>query len=209
MKARIVVAIIMVTLAAHTAWCAETPIRFDFEKDTQGWMIPDWALYQNDVVGESVSISSEHFSSGKSSLALKCAFPGDSWAAAIVEYQEDLKINLEGYKSISVDIYLPEDAPSGEMAAKIILTIDKTDQWIESRDVVRLNIGKWVTVKVPLDMSEKGEMWAWKCNKGEECVIGNLSEIKKIAVRIEYDVSTAKSGPPYNGAVYIDNVVIE
>ncbi len=198
---------ILVILAAHGAWCAETPIHFDFESDAEGWAIPDWALEQKDSVGRSVSISPEQFSSGMRSLKLTCDFPGNSWASAIVEYQKDL--DLRGYKSISADIYIPKNAPDGFLAAKIVVTTNGLGQWIEMREALPLKPGEWVTVKAPLETSPSGEMKYWRCRTNEECIISQLDKVRRLAVRIEYNVNVVKVGPPYKGDVYIDNVTIE
>ena len=207
MKTCMILVAILAILATHSAWCAETPIRFDFENDTEEWAIPDWSLDQKDSVGKSVSISSEQFSSGKQSLKLTCDFPGNSWAAAIVEYTKDL--HLLGYKSIAADVYIPKNAPAGFLAAKIIITTATARQWIEMRQAVPLKPGKWVTIKAPLETTPQGELKYWQCNTNEECIISQLDKVRRIAVRIEYNVNVAKSGPPYKGDVYIDNVTIE
>ena len=140
MKRFTLLVLVALFLAAHYAWCDETPIRFDFESDTEGWVIPDWSLEQKDSVGKSVSISPEQFSSGSQSLKLTCDFPGNAWAAAIVEYTKDLK--LRGYKSIAADVYIPKNAPAGFLAAKIIITTNGFRQWIEMRQASG-NSPKW------------------------------------------------------------------
>ena len=199
--------IIAVILSTHDAWCAETPIHFDFESDTEGWAIPGWSSDQKDSVGKSVLVSSDQSSSGNQSLKLTCDFPGDSWAAAIVEYKKDL--HLLGYKSISADVYIPKNAPAGFLAAKIIITTNGFRQWIEMRVAVPLIPGKWVTIKAPLETTPKGELKNWQCNTNEECIISQLDKVRRLAVRIEYNVNVDKAGPPYKGDVYIDNVTIE
>jgi len=206
MKACIIFISILAIFATHDAWCAQTPVHFDFESDTEEWAIPDWSLDQKDSVGKSVSISSEQFSSGKSSLKLTCDFPGYSWAAAIVEYEKD--INLRGYNSISVDVYIPKNAPAGFLAGKIIITVGPW-QWIEMRHAVSLKPGNWITIKAPLETTPHGELKYWQCNTNEKCIISQLDRVRRVAVRIEYNVNILKSGPPYKGDVYIDNVIIE
>lgn len=198
---------ILAIVATHNAWCVEAPVHFDFESGKEGWVIPSWAQDQNDCVGKSVSISSEQFSSGKASLKLTCDFPGDSWAAAVVEYEKD--INLRGYKNITADVYLPKNAPAGFLAIKIIVTAGGPSYWIEMRKAVPLKAGKWTTIKAPLEESPDGELEYWKCKTGEECVISNLDKVSKIAIRIEYNAWASQAGPRYAGDVYIDNVTIE
>ena len=207
MKRFTLLVLVALFLAAHYAWCDETPIRFDFESDTEGWVIPDWSLEQKDSVGKSVSISPEQFSSGSQSLKLTCDFPGNYWAAAIVEYAKDL--DLRGYKSISADVYIPKNAPAGFLAAKIIVTTSGLGQWIEMRGAVPLKPGEWVTIKAPLETSPGGELKYWRCRTNEECIISQLDKVRRVAVRIEYNVNTSTAGPAYKGDVYIDNVTIE
>jgi hypothetical protein len=207
MKICMVIISVLVILAAHDVWCGETPIRFDFENDTEGWTIPDWSLDQKDSIGKGVSISPNQFSKGSQSLKLTCDFPGNIWAAAIVEYAKDL--NLRGYKSISANVYIPRNAPAGFLAAKIIITTSGLGQWIEMREAIPLKPGKWVTVKAPLETSPSEELKYWRCRTNKECIIAQLDKVRRIAIRIEYNVNVAKAGPRYSGDVYIDNVTIE
>jgi len=209
MKKCIVVLCILMLSGACAAWCQGTPVLFDFENEIEYWGIPDWSDGQFDVVSTRVSISSDIFSTGKSSLKLGCDFPGNSWASAIVEYQNDLKLNLKGYKNISADIFIPVNAPAELLAAKIILTIDSSWQWIEMRKAVPLKKGEWVTVKAPLETTPAGELKHWICAKNERCLLDQLGEVKKIAIRIEYNENKGQSAPEYKGDIYIDNVIIE
>ncbi|MFA6141921.1 MAG: hypothetical protein WC738_01310 [Candidatus Omnitrophota bacterium] len=198
---------ILTIVMAQTVWGAETPMHFNFENDTEGWAIPSWAQDQGDCVGKSVSVSSEQFSSGKASLKLTCDFPGNSWAAAVVEYEKN--INLRGYRSIIADVYVPKNAPAGFLAAKIIVTAGGPSYWIEMRKAIPLNAGKWTTIKAPLEESPDGELKYWKCKTSDECVVSNLDKVSKIAIRIEYNAWASQAGPRYAGDVYIDNVTIE
>jgi len=198
---------IMMALVTHDAWCAETPIHFDFENSTEDWVIPSWALDQSDCVGKNISISPEQSSSGNKSLKITCDFPGNSWAAAVVEYEEN--IDLRGYKNITADIYIPKNAPAGFMAAKIIVTAGGPDYWIEMRKAIPLKAGKWITINAPLEATPSGELKYWRCKTNEECVISNLDKVSKIAIRIEYNAWASQAGPRYVGDVYIDNVTIE
>ena len=51
-------------------------ILYDFEKDLQGWEIPDWAFAKPDSVGKQIGISEFHSSSGKYSLEVDAEFTG-------------------------------------------------------------------------------------------------------------------------------------
>jgi len=209
MKKCIVVLCVFMLSGTCIAWCQGNPILFDFENDIEYWRIPDWADEQFDVVSKNVSKSSDISSTGKSSLKLGCEFPGNSWSAAIVEYENHLNVSLEKYENISVDIYIPVNAPAELLAAKIILTIDSSWQWIEMRKSVPLQAGKWITVRAPLATTPSGELKHWICAKDEKCLIDQLGEVKKIAVRIEYNENSGKSAPAYKGDIYIDNVILE
>ncbi|MBD3380389.1 MAG: hypothetical protein GF408_08020 [Candidatus Omnitrophica bacterium] len=197
---------IIFSVSASYGVDAEDEIRFDFEGSAQKWMIPDWAYYQGDHKAREVGISSDIASSGKGSLEIMCDFPGDVWAAALVEVQGDM--DLSGYDGISVDIYLPGDAPKGLFAARLILTVGEGWFFTEMREAVPLKTGEWTKVWVSLDKGGEGRT-AWKGRK-EKRLYRNLDKVRKIAVRIEYDASPPhRMGPRYEGPVYIDNVVIK
>lgn len=198
----LIVGVLFCPALAHSA----EEIRFDFEGSREAWQIPDWAYYQSDHKAKDIEISSEESSSGKSSLEVSCDFPGDIWAAALVEVQKEMDISE--YNTISVDIYLPKDAPSGLLAARLILTVGDGWHFIEMKEPAVLKPGKWVTVSAELDKGGEGRT-AWKGRKHKRLYL-HLDKIKKIAVRVEYDVAPPhRIGPRYNGPIYMDNLVIE
>lgn len=190
---------------------AEDKIRFDFEGSLEKWKIPDWAYYQNDHKAISVELSDKMASSGENSLEMMCEFPGNKWIAALVEYNTDndtTYLDLSGYKSISVDVYLPKKAPRDLIQARIILTVGDGWHFTEMRYAVPLERGKWTTIKAKLDTPED-ESSEWKGRK-EKKLIYHQDKVKKIAVRIEYDAAPPhRIGSKYHGPIYIDNLVIE
>lgn len=205
-KAKIIVLALVLVLGVSWLICAEKGIGFDFENSTNDWIIPDWAYYQVDYKAETVEVSTEYFSNGKTSLKIMCDFPGDAWTSAIVNWEGE--IDLKGYESISVDVYLPKGAPKGFLNGRIILTIGDGWYFTEMRSAVPLGIGKWTTIKAKLD-SEETEKSDWR-GRGEKQLYKHITNIKKVAVRIEYDASPPdKIGPRYHGPVYIDNVIIK
>src|SRR3989338_6162197 len=106
-------------LGISTLSRAEEKVLFSFEKDAQGWEIPEWALEQEDHVGKTVEVSKDVAKEGKNSLKMMTVFPGKLWTAAIVEDFE--YFDWTAYKTISADIYIPKEAPVG-LKAKFILT---------------------------------------------------------------------------------------
>jgi hypothetical protein len=182
------------------------PIRYGFEGSTDGWRVPDWALYQGDHVAESLEVSTEEASEGESSAAIMCEFSGKSWQAALVEVQKPF--DLTGYDTISVDIYLPRRAPRNLMQGRIILTAGEGWYFTEMKDAVYLAPGRWTTISARLE-STRPESSDWK-GRNEKRLYRNIDEIMKIAVRIEYDIAPpTRLGREYKGPIYLDNVTIE
>ncbi|OGW84804.1 MAG: hypothetical protein A2987_02495 [Omnitrophica bacterium RIFCSPLOWO2_01_FULL_45_10] len=170
---------------------AEERVLFSFEKDTQGWEIPEWALEQEDHVGKTLEASKGIAKDGKGALELMAAFPGKVWTAAIVEDFE--YFDWTPYKSVSADIYIPKDAPTG-LKAKIILTVGESWKFTEMARSVSLVPGEWVTITA--DLLPGSEDWK------RTVVDDNFrKDVRKIAVRIE-----SNKKPEYAGPIYIDNV---
>ncbi|MFH1552843.1 MAG: hypothetical protein ABID83_04315 [Candidatus Omnitrophota bacterium] len=181
-------------------------VHFDFETTTQDWRIPDWAYYQEDHRAETVEVSKKRASHGNNSLEMICDFPGDMWTAALVEREKDM--DLSDYKTISADVYLPKQAPGGILKARIILTAGDGWYFTEMRHTAILIPGKWTTIKARLE-SEEQENSDWK-GRGDKRLFKNIHNVRKIAIRVEYDASPPHSiGPRYHGSIYVDNVVIE
>ncbi|MFC1479876.1 hypothetical protein ACFL5Y_00290 [Candidatus Omnitrophota bacterium] len=162
---------------------------YDFEQNDEGWGIPAWALYQEDHIATSLGTSDNIANSGDKSLEVYAEFPGGNWTAAIAEIEQYL--NLGNYDAISVDIYLPEEAPKG-LRGKIILTVGENWKFTEMARSIRLEPGKWTTItaKITEDSTD------WKRTKVDEIF---KTDVRKIAVRIE------SNKPAYSGPIYIDN----
>jgi len=178
------------------------PMAFSFEAGKGGWMVPIWSKHKKDHVADFAKITAERAVGGEKSLEIMCRFPGDKWTAALVEYEGDM--DLSGCEKISADVFLPEEAETNLIQARLILT---TGDWefVESKKPVILEPGEWTRVSAPLDLEPVKESWYWKFEKGG--FSDKLKNVRKIAVRIEYD--TGKwTGPSYEGPLYIDNVIV-
>ncbi|NQT32102.1 MAG: hypothetical protein HQ594_00340 [Candidatus Omnitrophica bacterium] len=195
---------IMAFILMFSFYAEAQEIKFDFEDSIEGWSIPTWADEQGDIVSESIAASPEVASSGINSLAIMTDFPGDSWCAAVVEYEGEM--DLTGYKTISVDIFLPKKVKTNLFRARFILT---AGPWwrIEQRWPVELKRGKWTTLTADLDPED--ELAYWRSKRPGESIKANINSVKKILVRIEYNASVSLGGPKYKGPIYIDNVVIK
>jgi len=170
---------------------AEEKVLFGFEKDAQGFEIPEWAMEQEDYVGKSIEVSKDTASEGKSSLKMMAAFPGKSWTAALVEDFE--YFDWTPYREISADVYIPATAPVG-LKAKIVLTAGENWKFIEMARSVQLVPGQWVTITGNLAPGSED----WKKTIVDE---NFRKDIRKLAIRVE-----SNKKPEYSGPIYIDNV---
>ena len=185
---------IAMVLAVPRLVKAEEKVLFSFEKDTQGWEIPEWALEQEDHVAKSVEVSKDFAKDGTQSLKVMAAFPGETWTAAIVEDFE--YFDWTPYKSISADLYIPKEAPVG-LKAKIILTVGESWKFTEMARSVALVPGEWVTVTANLLTGSED----WKRTVVDDSF---RKDVRKLAIRVE-----SNKKPEYNGPIYIDNVRLE
>ncbi len=177
------------SISAH----AEDKVLFGFEKDTQGFEIPEWAIEQEDYVAKSAEVSKDVAKEGKQSLKLNCAFPGKVWTAGLVEDFE--YFDWTPYKAISVDIYIPATAPIG-LKGKMVLTVGENWKFTEMAKSVSLVPGEWVTVSAGLIPGTED----WK----KTIVDDNFrKDVRKLAIRVE-----SNKKPEYAGPVYLDNVVL-
>jgi hypothetical protein len=194
-----------VFLSQVLSFASEEDIRFTFDEKTEGWDVPDWAFEQKDYVAGEVKISRQEMNEGPGSLEAICDFPGNRWAAALVELERDM--DLTEYQKISADIFIPRTAPKGFFKARFVLTAGVGWHFIELREPIDLIPGKWVTLSADIEKEEM-VVSAWK-GRGERQLYKHLSLIKKIAFRIEYDASPPHmTGGRYYGPVFIDNVMI-
>ena len=179
---------------------------FDFEnQDLDGWEIPDWATEQPDQVSYALNISDEQtYGNSLYSMELMCDFPGDSWAAAVVEYDRD--IDFSGYKDITCEIFLPKKSKAdGFIQARIILVAGPW-WWIEQRGATLLKPGKWTKLEAKLDVTEANQRSYWKRKSKDGMLLNYRDQVKKVIVRIEYNASEKYAGPKYDGPIYIDDL---
>ncbi|HPN72630.1 MAG TPA: hypothetical protein PKZ41_01385 [Candidatus Omnitrophota bacterium] len=166
-------------------------ILYDFETSKDGWEIPLWASEKEDHTQRSMDISSDISSRGEKSLKITSDFIPGKWVASIGEIQHYL--DLSDYDAVSVDIYLPPDAPSRGFRAKLIFTVGEDWKFIEMSRSVRLENGKWNNIFASIKPDSKD----WKWTKVNESF---KEDVRKISLRVEYE---GKDG--YSGPVYIDN----
>ncbi len=168
-------------------------VLFSFEENTQGWEIPDWALEKDDHVGLDVTTSDNFASEDSKSLCLTADFPGGKWAGAATEIVE--YFDWAPYQKISVDIYLPSDAPAG-LRGKIVLTVGEDWKWTEMRRNIRLTPGEWTTITASIAPGSED----WRKTVVDE---NFRKDIRKLLIRVE------SNKPAYKGNIYIDNIVLE
>jgi hypothetical protein len=178
-------------LAANDSAAREITL-YTFEKDPEGWEIPDWALDKKDHVAKQLSVSEFHASEGKYALELGVAFSGmPSWEGAYVERVAEVN-DWSPFGFLSVDIFLPANAPRG-LRAKIILTVSDKWIWTEMNRSIPLTPGEWTVIKADFTP----ESMAWRRFIDESF----RTDVKKIGVRIE-----SNGKVDYKGPIYIDNV---
>lgn len=165
---------------------------YSFEKDPQGWEIPDWVLKKNDNAGRQIGISEFHSSEGKYSLEVDTEFSGGpSWEAAYVECVVDVT-DWSPFSNLSLDVFIPKDAPHG-LRARLVLGVGEKWLWTEMNRTTPLAPGEWTVIKADITANSM----AWR-----RFVDDNFRrDIRKIGVRIESNGKIA-----YKGPVYIDNV---
>lgn len=165
---------------------------YNFEKDPQGWEIPDWAFAKKDNASEQIGISEFQASNGKYALELGVDFQvNEGWKGAYIERITDIT-DWSLFKYLYMDIFLPKEAPRG-LRARIILTVGEDWKWSEMNKSIPLAPGEWTVLKVDLS----GESLNWKRFITDEF----RADVKKVGVRIESNGNVV-----YKGPVYIDNV---
>ena len=168
-------------------------VLYDFEIDEDGWEIPAWALDKPDHVAITAGISADIASRGTKSLKIVSDFPGNAWTGSLVEIQQFL--DLGKYDVISVDFYLPPDAPEG-LRAKIIVTVGDEWKFVEMARSVKLEPGKWTNIIASL----REDSTDWKRTTVDEAF---KSDVRKIALRVE-----SNRKPVYSGPIYVDNILV-
>ena len=182
----------LVALFATTGMAVEK-VLYGFERDTEGWEIPEWTLEKQDHVAKSVVTSKDFANEGKSSLKVESNFPGKIWSASLVEISE--AYDLTPYGTISCDIYLPKEAPEG-LKGKIILTVGENWKFTEMSRSYPLAPGQWTTISA--DLLPGSTSW-------QKTVVDEnfRKDIRKIGIRVE-----SNKKPVYNGPVYIDDIKV-
>ncbi len=180
-------------LMVNTGFC-EGEVIFGFEEKIPTWEIPDWCFEKEDYVGENIAISTKFASEGKSSLELMADFPGARWTAAYIEAVE--YFDWTPYKSLSADIFLPEDAPYG-LKAKMILTVGEDWKWTEMSRLAKLVPGEWTTITASIIPGSAD----WRRT---EVTDEFRTDVRKLGIRVESNMK-----PVYSGPIYIDNVRLE
>ena len=193
MKRLAVVLFAVLLLSSFSVCRAAGVVLFGFEKDTDGWHIPDWALEKEDHIAKTCDVSTDWASEGKQSLAVGCEFLSNKWSGAYVEIED--YYNWTPYGKLSVDIFIPKDAPIG-LKAKLILTVGEEWKWVEMGRTIPLTPGQVTTVTADLTPGSKD----WK----NTVVDDNFrKDVRKFGIRVE-DNRTA-----WKGKIYIDNIRLE
>lgn len=167
-------------------------VLFSFEKDPQGWEIPDWAFAKPDHVGKQIGISEFHASDGKYALEVDTEFRGGpKWEGAYVERLIDVT-DWSPFSFLSIELFLPKEAPQG-LRARIIVTVGEEWKWVEMNKTILLAPGEWMVIKV--DLTSNSMNWRKFIDDSFR------SDVRKLGVRIESNGKIA-----YKGPIYIDNV---
>jgi hypothetical protein len=184
--------VLITILAVYADSFAREITLYSFEKDPQGWEIPDWAVAKKDHVARSLSVSEFHASDGKYALELDVDFSGlPGWSGAYVERVVDVT-DWSPFNSVSAEVFLPANAPRG-LRGKIILTVGEEWKWTEMNRSIPLAPGEWTVIKADLTP----ESMAWRRFIDD----GFRADVKKMGIRIE---SNGKIS--YRGPLYIDRV---
>lgn len=185
--------LITITLSsAPGAAFAKELVLYSFEKDPQGWEIPDWAFKKKDYVAEEMGVSEFQAGEGKYSLEVGVNFQGEpEWRGAYVERVIDIT-DWSPFNYLSADIFLPRDAPRG-LRARIILTVGEEWKWTEMNRTIPLTPGEWTVMRVDLTQNSS----SWRKYITDEF----RSDVRKLGLRVESNGKII-----YKGPIYIDNV---
>lgn len=188
--------ILLITIACLTATPdishSKEVVLYSFEKDPQGWEMPDWTLTKNEYVGRQISVSEFNSSDGKYALEFDVEFSNSpQWEGAFIERICDVT-DWSPFSYLSVDIFLPKNSPQG-LRARVILTVGEGWKWTEANKAYPLTPGEWTVIK--LDLTSNSMSWRKFIDDSFR------SDIRKMGVRIESNGKIA-----YKGPVYVDNV---
>lgn len=169
---------------------------YTFNRDTEGWQMPDWpngnrdpngVLYKPKQVGYPTATDENNKSalyvpvnlvSGKPSQAFVGTAPGTDWSLI---------------DAISVDVYLPKDAPQGLDAT--LYFMGNGWQWMLQKKDYILRPGEWTRIEAPLAGFQTDDAW----DKTEQEIKAALTNVIEFGVRISNgkDGSSAYLGPVY------------
>jgi len=167
-------------------------ILYGFEKDPQGWEIPDWAMSKPDHVARQIGVSEFHSSEGKYSLEVDVEFSGTpKWEGAYVERIIDVT-DWSPFSYLSYEVLLPKSAPQG-LRVRTIVTVGDAWKWTEANKALQLTPGEWTSIK--LDLTP--ESMAWRRFVDDSF----RADIRKLGIRIESNGKIA-----YKGPIYIDDI---
>jgi hypothetical protein len=192
---RLAVVFLAASLLAISGFSHAAPatVLFGFEDDTGGWRVPDWALEKEDHVARDIAVSTDWASEGKKSIKVTSEYLGGKWSGAYVEIEE--YYDWSPYGKLSVDVYIPKDAPVG-LKGKMILTVGEEWKWTEMSKTVPLTPGQVNTITASLAPGSKD----WK----NTLVDDNFrKDIRKFGIRVENNKTEWK------GMYYIDNIRLE
>jgi len=186
-------------LIASIGFCQEKPVStgkvvFGFEEEIPSWEIPEWCFEKEEYVAESIAVSKKFAKEGKSCLEIMSKFPGGKWTAVYVEVQQ--YFDWTPNKTLSVDIYLPTDAPFG-LQARFILTVGENWTWTEMSRLVKLMPGEWTTLTANLVPGSTD----WRRTQVSDEF---RADVRKLGIRIESNMR-----PAYTGPIYIDNLRLD
>jgi hypothetical protein len=167
-------------------------VLYCFEKDPQGWEIPDWAITKTDHVARQLSVSEFHSTEGKYSLEVNVDFSGGpKWEGAYVERIIDVT-DWSPFNYLSYDGYLPKNGPQG-LRVRTIVTVGDEWKWTEGNKAFPLTPGEWTSVK--LDLTPNSMVWRKFVDDSFR------ADIRKLGIRLESNGKIT-----YKGPIYIDNV---
>ena len=165
---------------------------YNFEKDPQGWEIPNWAFEKPDHGAKQIGISEFYASEGRYALEVGVEYTGSpQWQGAYVERLIDVT-DWTPFNYLSVDIFLPKEAPRG-LRAKVILTVGDEWKWTEMNKTIPLTPGEWTVIKADLTAASLN----WR-----RFIDDNFrSDVRKLGIRVE-----SNGNITYKGPIYLDNV---
>ena len=129
--------------------------------------------------GKSVAADTALASDGTTSLTLSASYTGGSWQEAGAFVQPENGADWSQYRTISMDVYVPEGA--NDFLAQVYTKTGDDWTWTNSADIT-LTPGDWNPVRVPLS------------------ALGDVRSVHEFGIKI------GSSTAVYDGTFNIDNV---